>query len=210
MGRGLLGGTFDPIHNGHVVLAHEAMVRLGLEGVWFVPASLPWMKRGAALSAGAHRRAMVELAIAEEPRFHVSDAELDREGDTYTVETLEELLTGEMAGAEWWFIMGADTLAAMHEWKDPRRILELARVAVALRPGHGQLDLRELERVAPGAAERVTVIRMPPMDVSGTEVRRRAAAGEPLAGLVPQAVAAYIVEHGLYGGARLRPAATGG
>ena len=210
MRRGLLGGTFDPIHNGHVVLAREAMVHLGLEGVWFVPAGLPWMKRGAALSAKEHRRAMVQLAIAEDPRFHVSDSELDREGETYTVETLEELRTGEMADADLWFIMGADTLATMHEWKDPRRILELARVAVALRPRHEQLDLRKLERVAPGATERVTVIRLPLMSISGTEVRRRAAAGEPLAGLVPEAVAAYIAEHDLYGGARSRAAATGG
>ncbi len=212
MRRGLLGGTFDPVHNGHVVLAREAMARLGLEGVWFVPAGLPWMKRGVALSAKEHRRAMVQLAIAEEPRFHVCDAELDREGETYTVETLEELLAGEMADADLWFIMGADALASMHEWKAPQRILELARVAVALRPRHEQLDLRKLERVAPGAADRVTVIRSPLVDVSGTEVRRRAAAGEPLVGLVPEAVAAYIVAHGLYGSARSRPAArpTGG
>lgn len=210
MRRGLLGGTFDPIHNGHVVLAREAMVRLGLEGVWFVPAGMPWMKRGVALSAKEHRRAMVQLAIAEEPRFHVSDSELNREGETYTVETLEELLAGDMAHTDLWFIMGADTLATMHEWKDPQRILELARVAVALRPRHEQLDLRRLEGVAPGATERVTVIRLPLMDVSGAEVRRRAAAGETLAGLVPEAVAAYIAEHDLYGGARSRPAATGG
>ena len=210
MRKGLLGGTFDPIHNGHVVLAQEAMVGLGLEGLWFVPTGSPWMKQGAALSAKEDRRAMVELAIAEEPRFHVCHAELDREGVTYTVDTLEELLAGEMTGDELWFIMGSDTLETMHEWKDPKRILELARVAVALRPRHEKLDLRKLERVAPGAAERVTVIRLPLMSISGTEVRRRAAAGESLAGLVPEGVAAYIVEHGLYGGARLRAAASGG
>ena len=208
MRRGLLGGTFDPIHNGHVVLAREAMARLGLEGVWFVPAGLPWMKRGVALSAKEHRRAMVQLAIAEEPRFHVSDSELNREGETYTVETLEELLAGDMAHTDLWFIMGADTLATMHEWKAPQRVLELARVAVALRPRHERLDLRRLERVAPGAGERVTVIQLPLMDVSGVEIRRRAGAGEPLAGLVPEAVAAYIAEHDLYGARardRLRP-----
>ena len=206
--KGLLGGTFDPVHAAHLVLADEASRQLDLDGVWFLPAGQPWMKRDAPLAAKEHRRAMVELAIASDGRFHLSTVELDRPGDTYTVDTLEELRTGEAADDELWLIVGADTLASMHRWKDPARVLALARVAVATRPGHERLDLGDLEALAPGARERVTSLSMPPMDVSGTEVRRRAAESEPMGGLVPEAVAAYIERHGLYGGTRAAPTTT--
>ena len=207
MRKGLLGGTFDPVHAAHVVLATEALRQLELEGVWFLPAGAPWMKRDARLTPKGHRRAMVELAVAEDERLHLSTVELDRPGDTYTVDTLEELRAGEMAGDELWFIVGADALSTVHRWKEPKRLLELARIAVAMRPGHERLDLGALEEVAPGAAARITTVRMPLMDVTGTEVRRRAAAGEPLDALVPEAVAAYIARHGLYGRSRAEPAA---
>ena len=206
--KGLLGGTFDPVHAAHLVLADEAYRQLDLDGVWFLPAGQPWMKRDASLAAKEHRRAMVELAIASDRRFHLSTVELDRRGDTYTVDTLEELRAGEAADDDLWFIVGADTLTSMHRWKDPERVLELARLAVATRPGHERLDLGALEEVAPSARERVTTLHMPLMDVSGTEVRRRAAEGEPLSGLVPEVVAAYIVRHDLYGGTRGEPATT--
>ena len=208
--KGLLGGTFDPVHAAHLVLAGEAYRQLDLDRVWFLPAGEPWMKRDAALTAKEHRRAMVELAIAADERFGLSTVELDRPGETYTVDTLEELRAGDMADDELWFIVGADTLASMHRWKDPDRLLGLARLAVAMRPGHERLDLGALEAVAPKAGERVTKVRMPLMDVSGTEVRRRAAAGEPLSGLVPEAVAAYIARHDLYGGTRPRPTTSTG
>ncbi len=204
--KGFLGGTFDPVHAAHLVLAEAAYRQLDLDGVWFLPAGEPWMKRDAQLTAKEHRRAMVELAIAADERFHLSTLELDRPGETYTVDTLEELRAGEAADDELWFIVGADTLGSMHRWKDPDRLLGLVRVAVAVRPGHERLDLGALEAVAPKARERVTEVRMPLMDVSGTEVRRRAAAGEPQSGLVPEPVAAYIARHGLYGGPRSRPA----
>ena len=204
--KGFLGGTFDPVHTAHLVLAEAAYEQLDLDGVWFLPAGEPWMKRDDALTAKEHRRAMVELAIAADERFHLSTVELDRPGTTYTVDTLEELRAGEAADDELWFIVGADTLGSMHRWKDPERLLRLARLAVGTRPGHEGLDLVELEAIAPSARERVTTLRMPLMDVSGTEVRRRAAAGEPLSELVPEAVAAYIARHDLYGGTRPQPA----
>ena len=207
--RGLLGGTFDPVHAAHLVLAEEAYRQLDLDGVWFLPAGEPWMKRAAPLTAKEHRRAMVELAIAADARFHLSTLELDRPGETYTVDTLEELRAGEAADDDLWFIVGADTLASMHRWKDPDRLLGLARLAVAMRPGHERLNLGALEAVAPNARERVTEVGMPLMDVSGTEVRRRAAAGETLSGLVPEAVATYIARHDLYGGTRPRPTTEG-
>ena len=134
--------------------------------------------------------------------------ELDRPGETYTVDTLEELRAGDMADDELWFIVGADTLASMHRWKDPARLLELARVAVATRPGHERLDLGALEEFAPRTRERVTSLRMPLMDISGTEVRRRAAEREAMSGLVPEAVAAYIEHHDLYGEMRAEQSTT--
>lgn len=204
MRRGLLGGTFDPIHTGHLILAQEVLWRLGLDGIWFIPAGLPWMKRDEPTSEAEHRRTMVELAIGSNQRFHLSTAELERPGETYTVDTLEELRRSEMSDGELLFIMGVDTLHTMHRWKDPARILELARIVVALRPGHGEVDLSALEAIDPTAAERVMTVRMPLIEISGTELRRRAGAGEPLRYLVPDAVAAYIGEHGLYKAATAR------
>jgi nicotinate-nucleotide adenylyltransferase len=198
MRRGILGGTFDPIHTGHLILAQEVSWRLGLDEVWFMPAGLPWMKRGLQLSDKAHRRAMVELAIADNPHFHLSTLELDRPGETYTAETLEHLRAGEMADDELYFIMGVDALHTLHRWRDAARILELARLVVALRPGHRGVDLRELEAVDPTASERIMTVQMPLIEISGTELRRRAGAGEPVRYLVPDPVAEYINRHGLY------------
>ena len=198
MRRALLGGTFDPVHSGHLILAQEVLWRLGLDGVWFVPAGLPWMKRDEPLTGKEHRRAMVELAIDDNPRFHLSTVELDRPGETYTVDTLEELRNGEMADGDLLLVMGVDTLQTLHRWKEPKRLLELARLVVALRPGHGEVDLTQLEAIDPTAGERVMTVRMPLIEISGTELRRRAAAGEPIRYLVPDAVADYIERNGLY------------
>ncbi len=198
MRRGLLGGTFDPIHTGHLILAQEVLWRLGLDGIWFIPTGLPWMKRDEPITSAAERLAMVELAIAGNERFHVSPIEVDRPGETYTVDTLEDLCAGEMADGEMLFIMGADTLHSMHRWKRPERILELARIVVALRPGHTNVDLRALEAIDPTAAERVMLVHMPLIEISGTELRRRARRGEPIRYLVPDAVERYIHEHQLY------------
>ncbi|MEX2599772.1 MAG: nicotinate-nucleotide adenylyltransferase [Dehalococcoidia bacterium] len=198
MRRGILGGTFDPIHTGHLILAQEVLWRLGLDGIWFIPTGLPWMKRGEALTSAEHRLSMVRHAIAGNEQFHCSSLEVDRPGETYTVETLEELRAGEMADGEMLFIMGVDTLNTLHRWKRAERILELTRIVVALRPGHGDIDLRALEAIDPTAAERVMLVHMPLIEISGTELRRRASQDEPIRYLVPDAVGSYIREHGLY------------
>ena len=200
MRRGILGGTFDPVHTGHLILAQEVLWRLRLDEVWFIPTGSPWMKRDEPVTDRARRRRMVELAIAENPAFRLSAIELDRPGETYTVDTLEALRSGETAGDELLFIMGVDTLRAMHLWKSPKRILELVRVVVALRPGHGEPDLSNLEEADPAAAERVMTARAPLIEISGTELRRRIRLGEPVRYLVPDAVGAYIAEHNLYQG----------
>ncbi len=198
MRRGILGGTFDPIHTGHLILAQEVQWRLGLDEIWFVPTGEPWMKRGEQLTGKDHRKAMVELAIGENATFRLSTAELERPGDTYTVDTLEQLRSDELKNDDVMFIMGVDTFTSLHRWKNPGRILELVRLVVALRPGYGTIDLNELEAIDPTAGERVMTVEMPLIEISGTELRRRAAAGEPIHYLVPDAVRQYIESEGLY------------
>lgn len=210
MRRGILGGTFDPVHTGHLILAQEMTWRLGLDEMLFMPAGLPWMKREEELTTQEHRRAMVQLAIAGDRRFRLTTIELDRPGETYTVDTLEELRGGEMAQDELLLVMGVDTLNTMHRWKSPGRILELARLAVAIRPGHQGMDLRELEAIDPTAGERIMSVRMPLIEISGTELRRRVKVGEPVRYLVPEPVAEYIEEYGLYRGNRSKAAAESG
>ena len=210
MRRGILGGTFDPVHTGHLILAQEVAWRLRLDEVWFMPTGLPWMKRDEPISAREHRQAMVELAIEGHPVFRLSTAELDRPGETYTADTLEDLRAGQMAADELLFVMGVDTLHTMHRWKDPRRVLELARLVVALRPGHDPIDLQALTALDPAAPERVMAVHMPLIEISGTELRRRVSHGEPVRYLVPDAVADYIERHGLYRGARARASAPAG
>ena len=199
MRRGILGGTFDPVHNGHLRLAEAALDALDLDGVWFLPAGQPWMRRDAQLTSREARKKMTELAIADNPRFHLLPNELDRPGDTYTVDTLEELARAGWAPDETYFILGADALAAMHRWKNPRRILDLARLAVAPRDG-GAPDVSALATAVPGAVERVVSVKMQPVAVSASSLRAKAAAGESIRGSVPDAVADYVADVRLYRG----------
>ncbi|MCE2469112.1 MAG: nicotinate-nucleotide adenylyltransferase [Dehalococcoidia bacterium] len=197
MRRGILGGTFDPVHNGHLRLAAAAMVALDLAGVWFLPAGQPWMRRGALLTSREERKKMTERAIADKPGFHLLTNELDRPGDTYTVDTLEELACDGWDADETYFILGADALARAHRWKNPRRILVLARLAVAPREG-SEPDVSALEAAVPGATKRIEAVRMEPVAVSASALRARAAAGGSLRGSVPDAVADYVEETELY------------
>jgi len=198
MRRGILGGTFDPIHTGHLILAQEALWQLELDEVWFVPTGKPWMKRGQRLTNQGHRKAMVELAIDGNDRFKIRTLEMDRPGNTYTVDTLEELRGGEACDDEMLFIMGMDALNSMHQWKSPKRILELARLVVAVRPGHGALDLGPLEAIDPAIGECLITVALPLIEISGTDLRRRVASGEPYRYLLPDAVGEYIKMNGLY------------
>ncbi len=199
MRRGILGGTFDPVHNGHLRLAEVAMETLGLAGVWFLPAGRPWMRRGAPLTNREARKKMVALALAGNPRFHLLTNELDRPGDTYTVDTLEELTHDGWAPDETYFILGADALAGLHRWKNPRRLLALARLAVAPREGDAP-DVSALEAAAPGAAKRTVPVHMEPVAVSASALRAKAAAGGSLRSSVPDAVAEYVEQNRLYRG----------
>jgi nicotinate-nucleotide adenylyltransferase len=193
---GILGGTFDPIHHGHLVIAEEAREALGLERVLLVPAASPPHKPGRPVTDAAHRLAMAELAIAGNPAFTVSRLEVDRGGASYTVDTLDAL---RAAGVEQpWFILSAEALAGLPAWRDPARILELCRLAVVPRGGYESLGPPWVTEHFPGLEDRVAFLPAPLLPISGSVVRRRAAAGRSVRYLVPDAVAAYIASHRLY------------
>lgn len=193
---GILGGTFDPIHHGHLAIAEEARESLGLERVLFMPAASPPHKPGRTVSAAADRLAMVRLAVAGNPAFEVSDAEIARGGTSYTVDTLAALR--EEGLVEPWLILSSEALALLPSWREPRRILDLARLAVVPRGGYAALGPAWVEMAFPGAVDRVTFLPGPLLPISGSVVRRRASAGRSVRYLVPDAVAAYIADHQLY------------
>jgi nicotinate-nucleotide adenylyltransferase len=193
---GILGGTFDPVHHGHLVIAEEAREALGLERVLLVPAASPPHKPGRPVTDAVHRLAMAELAIAGNPAFSVSHLEVERGGTSYTVDTLGAL---REAGIDQpWFILSAEALAGLPAWRDPDRILGLGRLAVVPRGGYAPLDRDWVAAHFPGREDRVTFLGGPLLPISGSVVRRRAAAGRSVRYLVPDAVAAYIAENHLY------------
>ena len=195
---GILGGTFDPVHLGHLIIAEETMSALGLDRVIFVPAGDPWMKVGIPISPGPNRLAMVLDAVAGNPAFHVSPVELDRSGPSYTVDTLEELQEDYGSQTEFFFIIGADALKDFGQWRKPERVLELCTLAVVGRPAQEALDLSVLEAMIPGIGNRVEMVYGVAISVSSTNIRERIAEDRPIRHLVPPVVESYIREHGLY------------
>ena len=194
---GVFGGTFDPIHIGHLVSAEEARVELKLERVVFVPAGLPPHKLDHVMSPVEHRLAMVELAIASNPHFAVSRVDIDRFGPCYTVDTIELLRDEWGPGVEIYFIMGSDSLLDILTWHNPRRLIRLCRFAVVSRPGY-QVDLDELDALLPGLASRVQMLNAPELAISSTNIQRRVREGLSIKYQVPEAVEDYIHQHGLY------------
>jgi nicotinate-nucleotide adenylyltransferase len=194
---GVLGGTFDPIHIGHLVSAEEVRVKLGLECVVFVPAGLPPHKLNHVMSPVEHRLAMVELAIASNPHFAVSRVDVDRFGPCYTVDTIELLRDEWGADVEIYFIMGSDSLLDILTWHNPRRLIRLCRLAVVSRPGY-QVDLDELDALLPGVASRVQMLNAPELAISSSDIQRRVREGLSIKYQVPEAVEAYIYQHKLY------------
>jgi nicotinate-nucleotide adenylyltransferase len=206
---GILGGTFNPIHRAHLRLAEVARAELDLERVLFVPAGDPPLKHRDVAPA-RHRLAMVKLALAGRPEFEVLDVEVARSGPSYTVDTLE-WLHWRWPAARLWFIVGADALAQLEQWRSPERLFELASFAAARRPGApgGLAELlpsglarafrrRDARTWVHSSGSELRELPFPPLDVSATDIRARAARGEDLAGLVAPRVAAYIAEHQLY------------
>ena len=196
-GIGVLGSAFNPPHLGHLALAQEALWQLDLEEVVLVPTGQAPHKTIVDDPGRELRLAMTRLAAADDPRFSVSTLEVERDGPSYTYETLE-LLGRERGDRELVFVMGADAAVGLESWREPRRVTELARLAVARRAGISEADVAATMR-AVDAAARVTMLEMPQFGVSSSAVRERAAAGRPLRYLVPESVARFIEEKGIYG-----------
>jgi nicotinate-nucleotide adenylyltransferase len=190
-----MGGTFDPIHQGHLVTAEEARTEFGLDHVVFVPTGQPWMKAERKVTPAEHRYLMVVIATASNPYFSVSRIEIDRDGPTYTVDTLAELKLQCDPGTELFFITGADAILEIFRWKDPEEALSLAHFIAATRPGY---DLARWEREAPTAHPNVSVLDVPALAISSTDIRRRVQEGRSIRYLVPDGVRAYIEKFGLY------------
>jgi nicotinate-nucleotide adenylyltransferase len=190
---GIMGGTFDPIHIGHLVCAEEARWQFSLDEVIFVPAGNPWQKRD--VTPPEDRYLLTMLASAGNPHFSVSRIEIDRSGPTYTLETLRLLKEFHGDQAELFFITGADAVLEILTWKDPEALLDTATFIAATRPGYelGRLDLGRF-------GDRVRVIEIPALAISSTDIRRRVREGRPIHYLVPPQVAAYIKERGVYRG----------
>lgn len=198
MRLGILGGTFDPVHFGHLLAAEEARVALRLDRVLFAPAGDPPHKQGHSILPVAHRLAMIRLAVADNPAFVISTIDVDRPGPHYTVDMIQLLRDEWGTGAdETFFIMGGDSLAHLLTWHQPARLIELCRLAVVARPGY-RADLAELEATLPGISHRLDWVEMPVLGVSSSDLQRRAREGRSIRYQVPAAVAEYVVEHRLY------------
>ncbi len=195
-GIGVLGSAFNPPHLGHLALAQEALWQLGLGEVVLVPTGEAPHKRILDDPGRELRLTMTRLAAADDSRFAVSSLEVDREGPSYTYETLE-LLAGERPDTELVFVIGADAAVGLESWRRPERVVELARLAVARRAGVSDADVGAAMRSL-GAAGRATMLEMPQFGVSSSAVRERAAAGRPLRYLTPEAVARFIEEKEIY------------
>ena len=199
MKLGIFGGTFDPIHNGHLVIAEHVRVAMGLERVLFIPAGQPWFKVNRPVTEAQHRLEMVKLAVAPNPRFEVSDIEVRREGPTYTVDTLTELRETMGEGVEFFVILGTDALNELHRWRAPGEVLDMATIVGVARPDADVVDREALESIRSGASEEIVLVDGPRVDISAVSVRQRMVDGLQVDGLIPQVVHSYIERHGLYG-----------
>ncbi|HSN07103.1 MAG TPA: nicotinate-nucleotide adenylyltransferase [Candidatus Angelobacter sp.] len=191
---GVMGGTFDPVHHGHLVAASEVAHRFHLDEVVFVPTGQPWQKDGRDVAAAEDRYLMTVIATASDPRFRVSRVDVDRAGPTYTVDTLRDLRDEYAAAsidAELYFITGADALTSITSWHHADEVLALAHLVGVTRPGHVLHD--------PGLPDgAVTLVEVPALAISSTDCRARVAAGAPIRYLVPSGVVEYVAKRGLY------------
>lgn len=195
---GLMGGTFDPIHYGHLILAEQAREQLGLEKVLFVTAADPPHKTENDITAVEHRHKMAKLAVEDNDNFECSTIEIERGGTSYTIDTLKQLklLYGEETDV--YLLLGADEAATLMSWREPHGIQELATIVVANRPGQEVEDVLKL--LPEDFARKIEPLKMPGVDISSTDLRERVRAGKSIKYLVPESVADYIKKKGLYGG----------
>jgi len=198
MDIGVLGGTFDPIHSGHLIIAEEARLRLRLARVLFVPAGQPWLKTGRTISPAAHRVEMVKRAIGINSYFELSTVEVDRPGPSYSVETIAILQQQMGAEATIFFLVGWGSLADLPQWKEPAKLIQLCKLVAVTRPGFSRPDLKTLEASVPGVTQSLVWLDIPPVDISSSDIRKRVAQGLSIHGLVPEGVESYIKEQKLY------------
>jgi nicotinate-nucleotide adenylyltransferase len=198
----LVGGTFDPIHYGHLVIAEEVRTALDMTEMIFIPAGQPPHKPGRVITPARHRLAMLELALASNSHFTISRVEMDRPGPSYLVDTLRILRTQMGTDVELSFVIGWDSLQELHTWYEPLGILALLDALVAVgRPGYvdgGAYNMKQLEARLPGITPRLHIVQAPQFSVSSTDLRQRVAQGQPIKYQVPEAVERYIFEHSLY------------
>jgi nicotinate-nucleotide adenylyltransferase len=192
---GVMGGTFDPIHYGHLVTAQEALHQFGLDEVVFVPTGSPWMKEHEIVSSPEDRYLMTVIATASNPLFRVSRMEVDRDGPTYAVDTLRELRRERGPDADLFFVTGADAVLEIFQWKQTEDLFDLAHFIAATRPGY---DIAAFEAHAETKHPGITVMNVPALAISSTDVRARVHAGRPIRYLVPEGVKSYIEKAGLY------------
>ena len=195
---GILGGTFDPVHLGHLAIAEEARDRMELDRVILIPAGRPWLKSDQQVTSADHRLAMVNLAVEDRPGLEASSIEIDRPGPTYTVDTLAELREDLGDAAELYFILGMDSVRELRRWREPGRLFDLCTVVAVSRPDSVDVSTTEIEREFPAARGRVKAVRGPMLDISATDIRQRLAEGHSISDCVPPSVERYIRKHRLY------------
>jgi len=198
MNIGVLGGTFDPVHNGHLIVAEEAKTRLNLTEVVFVPAGQPWLKTERPITPAEHRLQMLRLALADKPYFKLSAMEIERAGPSYTVDTITELQGQLDAEDELFFILGQDNLVQLPQWREPSQLIQLCYLVAVPRPGSPRPKLKELEASIPGISQRVMLMDKPHVDISAEAIRDRVVRGLSVRHLVPEPVNRYLKEHKLY------------
>lgn len=198
MNIGVLGGTFDPIHTGHLIVAEQVRIKLGLNRVLFVPAGQPWLKVNHTITPSGHRVEMVRRAIADNPCFELCTIEVERPGPSYTVDTIEVLQKQLGRQAELFFILGSDSLAQLHLWKEPSRLVQICCLVALPRLGSNLPDLKSLELRIPGIMHNMIQPDVPIIEISSSQIREHLARGLSIRYLVPDEVGRYIEEQKLY------------
>jgi len=195
---GVLGGTFDPIHNGHLIVAEEVRAGQNLSGIIFIPAGQPCLKEGIPVSAAEHRVQMVRLAIADKSDFEVSTLEVERPGPSYMVDTITELRSRLEADDEIFLILGWGSLAELPQWQEPSQLITMCKLVAVSRPGYPRPNLRKLNALIPGLSKQTVIMENLKVDISASVIRDRVSRGLSVRHLVPKAVNEYIKQHGLY------------